>query len=254
MLILAVTRSTLSSREKKAYISAVLCLQSKPSQLGALAPGARSRFDDFVATHANQTFSIHATGNFLSWHRYYTWAYEKALREECGYQGYQPYVNWGRYAEDLLNAPFFDGSDTSLSGNGAYIPRASGPVFPDPVNPIVILPPGNGSGCVTSGPFKNMTVNLGPWFLGSIYPEVPPNPQPDGLGHNPRCFRRDIGSHVAKMASTDLNSTNLITQNHDIESFQNAMQGSINSGGNELGVHTAGHFWVSGGKHQAKHY
>lgn len=28
--------------------------------------------------------------NFLGWHRYYVWAYEKALREECGYQGYQP--------------------------------------------------------------------------------------------------------------------------------------------------------------------
>jgi len=23
-------------------------------------------------------------------HRYYIWAYEKALREECGYRGYQP--------------------------------------------------------------------------------------------------------------------------------------------------------------------
>lgn len=29
-------------------------------------------------------------GNFLTWHRYFTWAYENALRKECGYEGYQP--------------------------------------------------------------------------------------------------------------------------------------------------------------------
>lgn len=27
---------------------------------------------------------------FLAWHRYFVWQYEKALREECGYKGYQP--------------------------------------------------------------------------------------------------------------------------------------------------------------------
>lgn len=36
------------------------------------------------------TLSIHGTGNFLSWHRYYTYAYESALRTECGYNGTQP--------------------------------------------------------------------------------------------------------------------------------------------------------------------
>ncbi|KAF3917085.1 Tyrosinase [Dactylellina cionopaga] len=238
--------STLSSSEKKEYIRAVLCLQSKPAKSGALAPGAKSRFDDFVATHINQTFVIHATGNFLSWHRYYTWTYEKALRDECGYKGYQPYINWGKYAEDLEHAPIFDGSDTSISGNGAYIAQPSGPIFPGPPDPTIVLPPGKGSGCVTSGPFKNMTVNLGPGIFGAQYPDVPPNPQPDALGYNPRCLRRDLGFQAAKMASTDLNSTNLITQNKEITAFQDAMQGTFTRGGDELGVHTAGHFWVGG--------
>ena len=31
--------------------------------------------------------------NFLSWHRFFTYTYEQALRNECGYQGYQPYWN-----------------------------------------------------------------------------------------------------------------------------------------------------------------
>jgi len=64
---------------------------TKPALTPAsVAPGAKSRFDDFVATHINQTLAIHYTGNFLGWHRYYTWQYERALREECGYLGAQP--------------------------------------------------------------------------------------------------------------------------------------------------------------------
>lgn len=32
----------------------------------------------------------HMQGNFLTWHRYYVWAYEYALQNECGYNGTQP--------------------------------------------------------------------------------------------------------------------------------------------------------------------
>ena len=53
--------SALSAAQKTAYISAVQCLQSKPSKSGSLAPGAKSRYDDFVAAHINQTLTIHGT-------------------------------------------------------------------------------------------------------------------------------------------------------------------------------------------------
>lgn len=49
------------------------------------APGARSRYDDFVVTHINQTLTIHGTGNFLVWHRNFIWTFEQTLRNECGY-------------------------------------------------------------------------------------------------------------------------------------------------------------------------
>ena len=53
-------RRALSKPDRRAYIDAVLCLQSKSTVLPSeLVPGARSRYDDFVATHVNQTFSIH---------------------------------------------------------------------------------------------------------------------------------------------------------------------------------------------------
>ena len=56
---------SLRPSEKKAYISAVKCLQSKPAISSALAPGAKSRFDDFVGTHINQTLTIHGTVSLL---------------------------------------------------------------------------------------------------------------------------------------------------------------------------------------------
>ena len=45
-------RSDLSVPEREDYIKAVLCLQSKPAKVPkSIAPGAKSRFDDFVAFH-----------------------------------------------------------------------------------------------------------------------------------------------------------------------------------------------------------
>lgn len=49
-------------KEKKAYINSVLCLRELPSITPPdLAPGAKSRYDDFVVTHINQTQIIHYT-------------------------------------------------------------------------------------------------------------------------------------------------------------------------------------------------
>ena len=40
----------MAKSERKAYTDAVLCLQSKPSQMDpTVYPGTKSRYDDFVA-------------------------------------------------------------------------------------------------------------------------------------------------------------------------------------------------------------
>ncbi|CAI4215502.1 unnamed protein product [Parascedosporium putredinis] len=99
----------LSDPEREDYIGAVKCLQALPAKTSTREiPGARSRFDDFVAAHILQTNYIHNTANFLSWHRYFVAAYEKALREECGYAGAHPYWNWDRYAKNpcITTGPF----------------------------------------------------------------------------------------------------------------------------------------------------
>ncbi|PBP21500.1 hypothetical protein BUE80_DR007716 [Diplocarpon rosae] len=189
-----------------------------------------------------QTLTIHYTGNFLAWHRYFVWAYETALRDECGYDGYQPYWNWGRYASDPLNSPLFDGSDTSLSGDGVYY-NHTGIVLPGGVPPRNVIPPAKGGGCITTGPFKDMVVSLGP-VMSSIS-GVPPNPQADGMGYNPRCLRRDINPIAASLTATNYTYA-LITDplNADIHWFQTVLQGVFELA--EVGVHSGGHFTIGG--------
>ncbi|KAK8017006.1 Tyrosinase-like protein orsC [Apiospora rasikravindrae] len=128
--------SDLSLDERVEYTTAVRCLQKLPSKSDAKeVPGARSRFDDFMAVHMSLTPWIHNSANFLAWHRYYLFTYEKALKEECGYKGSHPYWNWDRYASDPVNSPLFNGNASSM---------------------------GSASGCNTEGPFADYQVNLGP--------------------------------------------------------------------------------------------
>ncbi|KAG9230699.1 putative tyrosinase [Amylocarpus encephaloides] len=217
---------------------------SKPSITDpALVPGAKSRYDDFLYTHINQTLSIHGTGNFLFWHRYFTWTYENALREECGYTGYQPYWNWGKWAADPLSSPIFDGGEYSMSGNGEYAPHGCTQALPTGLN--CVPDDGTGGGCVTTGPFKDMTVNLGPvsptLSLTTANSTVTAN---DGTVYNPRCLRRAVSSWVSTRYTSDKNVTDLITDKNNIADFQTTMQGNFATG--EYGVHTGGHFTIGG--------
>ena len=181
---------SLSREERLDYVNAVLCLQSLPPRTPAnVSSGARSRFDDFTVVHIQQTLDIHFSGVFPPWHRWFVHSYEKALREECGYKGYQPYWDWPKYAHAPQDSPIFDGSDPSLGGNGEFIEH-EGPVIQSPDGQTSLqLPPGVGSGNVTTGPFANMTINLGP--VGGLNDTAP---GPDGgLGYNPRSLKRDVG-------------------------------------------------------------
>ncbi|KAL2212969.1 Di-copper centre-containing protein [Sarocladium strictum] len=179
----------LSVAERKEYSKAVQCLQNKPAKTPSnVAAGAKSRFDDFVVTHIQQTGTIHNTANFLAWHRYYTWAYETALRDECGYTGYQPYWNWDRYANDPVNSPIFDGGEGSLGGNS------------------------NGGGCAQTGPFDELKVNMGPGY---------------NLNYNPRCLKRDVQRRFAQQCTADKTMSvlneNSITRFQDHMQYSNGI-------------------------------
>lgn len=128
-----------------------------------------------------------------------------------------------------------------MSGNGAYSPHP-GVGIPSNAAPDFVLKPGNGSGCVTTGPFKDLTVNLGP--VAPALNNLTTNPQPNGLGYNPRCLRRDLSQDAANRGSTEPIIYDLLTKSKDIHTFQTTMQGDFPA--DYIGVHTAGHFWVGG--------
>ncbi|KAF9869972.1 FAD binding domain-containing protein [Colletotrichum karsti] len=229
----------LTGDERKSYIRAVKCLFSSPSQTDpSLNTGARNRYDDFAAQHINQTMTVHVTGNFLTWHRHYIWSYEQALRNECGYTGYLPYWNWFSYQDNLRKSPVFDGSETSMGSDGLFVPH-NGSIGP----PGFHIPSGDGGGCIATGPFANLSANLGPV-----------QPQQDGLvgvgleeklRYNPHCVKRDLSNWLASRIYTEdalLNSTIRETAK-DIASFQT----SIDSQSYGFpGVHAGGHQTISG--------
>jgi tyrosinase len=148
----------MSKKERISYTDAVKCLYSKKPPLSSPAevPGARNRFDDFVAAHIQQGQDIHFDGYLFAWHRHFVWVYEQALRKECGYKGPTPYWDWTLSADDPRRSPVFDGSATSMSGNGETIPH--GGTFVSAFGLNVTLPPGTGGGCVKDGPFANLQV------------------------------------------------------------------------------------------------
>lgn len=56
----------LTSDERIAYTDALNCLMEKPAKTPSdVAAGAKTRYDDFIVTHINQTLSIHSTVSFL---------------------------------------------------------------------------------------------------------------------------------------------------------------------------------------------
>lgn len=220
--------ATLTSDEKISYIDAVKCMMNTTAitPLSA-APGVRNRFDDFGALHVNMTTTIHWTSTFYAWHRYYTWLYEQTLRNECGYNGTQPYWDWS--STDTLEAhPLFDGSETSISGNGAYVNETTYTLIPTPDIINSTIASGTGGGCLVSGPFANLTVRLGPHGA----------PVSDGLAYNPRCLTRDFRDwYLGDYLSYDNVTAVMVTE--DLQSFSDLV-------GAGTGLHANGHT-VTGG-------
>lgn len=190
-----------------------------PSKIDpAKAPGARSRYDDFEAAHIINTPLVHATGLFLAWHRHLVQLFETALREECGYSGYQPYWDWARWADlPPSSNPLYDGSATSISGNGRYIPDRNGTLQPLPMPiadpPALYFAPGTGGGYIYDGPFVDWELHLGPAVYSTVRNGQPvnPNPRSDGLGYNPRPVIRDFNGTVLQISNSYPVLTSMLT-------------------------------------------
>jgi len=119
----------LSVGERAEWISAVKCLAKVPHKEYVVPypnhvnytfefslDKNSSMFDDFSFTHSDLNPLIHFTGHFLPWHRSFVHRFERALREECGFTGTQPYWNWTKDANDFYNSSIFDPDPNSGLG------------------------------------------------------------------------------------------------------------------------------------------
>ena len=164
---------------------------------------------------------------FFHFHRYFIWLYEKALQEECGYKGTQPYWDWTISWQDPRNSTVFDSSQTSLGSNGKLTPH--GPTTLTGFGISIKIAPATGGGCVYAGPFKDYTVNLGP------VASAPMNGS-NGLEFNPRCLSRDLSLAWSNQTKpTDV--TSLISSCANLGCFGTTIE-ALN------GVHAAGHFAI----------
>lgn len=158
-------------------------------------------------------------------------AYEQTLRNECGYKGALPYWDFPKTAiTGLKNSPVFDGSEFSISGDG--VPTGAGGAFVvSDKEPRIVLPAGNGGGCLASGPFKGLQINLGPVHLGLMNGSTIGNG--NGFAYNPRCVSRDLTNFSVVRHANATGIIKNILNEQTIADFQRVMQG----GPGELGVH-----------------
>ena len=168
-------------------------------------------------------------GLFLHFHRYFTHIYEKALRDECGYTGTQPYWDWTLDWQDPRRSTVFDGSDASMGSNGKPTPH--GPTNISAFGITAAIPPGTGGGCIERGPFANATVNLGPVAFAPRGPD-------GGLGYNPRCLTRDLNPNFSNQTKPS-DVVKVIGGPDDLGTFDTVLEALE-------GVHAGGHFTMGG--------
>jgi tyrosinase len=144
-----------------------------------------------------------------------------------------PYWEWGLDCGNVDKSPVFDGSETSMGGNGEKVSGGSSAAS------MFGAKPGTGGGCVKKGPFSNYTVNFGPITAA--------NP----LKYNPRCLKRDLNADICSRWASMRNTTQAILDSPNVELFQAIVQGDpryAKSAALGLAVHGGGHYTI--GRHR----
>ena len=121
-----------------------------------------------------------------------------------------------------------------MSGNGIY--NNTGPIV---LGANFSLPHGTGGGCVTDGPFANLTTTM---LVIPITVILDDEPLPStAFDYNPSCLTRDLNQQVASTYTTpELLQAALAAP--DIGNFSIQINGVL--GGQQLGLHSGAHFQV----------
>jgi tyrosinase len=119
----------LTVEEKEDWAKSIVCLSQKPGNPNIVpqirppnipppSPNA-SAYDDHVYLHMDLNLAIHFSGQFLPWHRWYTFQLEEEMRNKCGYKGSMPYWKWDDDAKDVEHSAIFSDTDPK-SGIGGW--------------------------------------------------------------------------------------------------------------------------------------
>lgn len=150
-----------STADRVAFVDAIDCLIKSPSAGDQYAPST-SRYEDFARTHQLLTATVHHSNIFLPWHRWFVFAFETALRSECGFTSPMPW--W----DETLDRGAFAKSSLFTNDYFGSLPAAV-----------------NGAGvCITDGKFANLTCNIGP-----------------GTSNIPHCLSRAVNETMTLQSS-----------------------------------------------------
>jgi tyrosinase len=142
------------------------------------------------------------------------------------------------YADDLEGSTLFDGSEYSLSGNGAKINESD--II---IGQNLTFPRGSGGGCVTTGPFANYTAPMGPFSFALALENTNGSLPAGAFNYTPHCFSRDLNAYAAQIFTNYSCIADLMAQ-PTLDGFQNAL--SVPPGTFQFGVHGGGHLTLGG--------
>ncbi|KAH8648474.1 hypothetical protein BX600DRAFT_389090 [Xylariales sp. PMI_506] len=180
-----------SDSDRLAFVEAVKCLIDAPPS-GDFPP-ATNRFEDFARIHQEYMPNVHNNAKFLIWHRYFLWAFEQVLRNECGFD--RAMVWW----DETLDAGAFAESD--LFTNTLYFGHLPAPVDDEPV-------------CIVSGEFSGLTCEIGP-----------------GTADTAHCLSRGVDeSDTAECSADYIAYCNTIT---DYASFEQCIEYGVHAYGHD---------------------
>ncbi|KAI0101245.1 Di-copper centre-containing protein [Daldinia grandis] len=184
-----------SSSDKQAFVDAIQCLIQKPAS-GKFSP-AKNRYEDFVRLHQSYSPNIHSksttqqTHKFLLWHRYYVWAFEQVLRDECGFNRAMPWWDEKKWAGKFAQATIFT---DQYFGN-----------LPGPNNGAAV--------CINSGRFAGLQLSLGPGMATN----------------NPHCLQRAVNEQTT--TQTGVNSWNACMSRTTYPDFHSCVEFTFHAQG-----------------------